>query len=160
MKTLVVYYSLEGNTGQTAEKIAQRLHADLLRLEPINPYPNAGPMKFIRGGKAALFGEKPELRPYHVDFLSYDAVIAGTPVWASTFAPPLRTFFTVNKITNQRAGFFACEKGSGGEKCIAKLKELTGADKVQAEMILIDPKQQPQEENEKTIEEFCQKMEK
>jgi flavodoxin len=158
MKTLVVYYSLEGNTKDTAEKIAQKLNADLLRLEPVKEYPSSGPMKFIAGGKAAVFGESPQLKPYEINFLSYDAVIVGTPVWASTFAPPIRTFFADHQMQNQKLGVFVCEKGSGGEKCIEKLKELTKAEKIAAQMILIDPKQRPNAENEKTIEDFCQNM--
>lgn len=160
MKTLVVYYSLEGNTQYTAEKIASRLDADLLRLEPVKEYPAQGPMKFIAGGKAAVFGEKPALKPYQVNFLSYDAVVVGTPVWAATVTPPLRTFFSQNQIQNQKTGFFVCEKGSGGEKCIAKMKELTGAERIDAQMILIDPKQRPSADNEAAIEQFCSDMEK
>ena len=34
MKTIVVYYSMGGNTQQAAEKIAERLGAELLRLVP------------------------------------------------------------------------------------------------------------------------------
>ena len=32
MKTLIVYYSLEGNTQYAAERIAGRIGADVLRL--------------------------------------------------------------------------------------------------------------------------------
>jgi flavodoxin len=144
----------------TAEKIAAILHADVLRLEPVKEYPAFGPMKYIVGGKAAVFGEAPELRPYTVNFLSYDAVIAGTPVWASTFAPALRTFFAKHKVENQRVGIFACEKGSGGDKCIDKLQHLMGADRLNAQMILIDPKEHPAAENEQAIADFCAKMQK
>ena len=115
-------------------------------------------MKFIKGGKAAVFGEQPALKPYDIDFLSYEAVIVGTPVWASTFAPPLRSFFAHEQITNQKTGFFACEKGSGGEKCLQKLKELTGADRIDAQMILIDPKQNPDPANDEVIRKFCEDM--
>ncbi len=39
MKTLIVYYSLEGNVQWTAEKLASRLGADTLRLVPKAAYP-------------------------------------------------------------------------------------------------------------------------
>ena len=38
MKTAVVYYSMSGNTQQTAEKIADALGADLIRIEPKKEY--------------------------------------------------------------------------------------------------------------------------
>lgn len=158
MKTLVVYYSLEGNTKDTAEKIAKIMNGDILRLEPVKEYPNHGPMKFIVGGRAAVFGDRPVLKTEQVNFLSYDTIVVGTPVWASTYAPPLRTFFAKYQIQNQKVGFFVCEKGSGGEKCIEKLKKLTGAVSEDAAMILVDPKQQPKAENDITIETFCQKL--
>lgn len=159
-KILVIYYSLEGNTKDTAEKIADQMGADMLQLLPVHEYPKEGAKKFLVGGKAAVFGEKPELRVSEFDLTPYEMIIVGTPVWASTFAPPLRTFFTKNKITNQKTGFFVCEKGSGGEKCIAKMKELTGVSAIAAQMILIDPLQNPKPENEKTIEEFCRTLKK
>ena len=34
MRTLIVYYSLEGNTDYAAGKIAERIGADKLRLVP------------------------------------------------------------------------------------------------------------------------------
>ena len=35
MKTLLVYYSLEGNTKYVADKIKEKTGADLLRLTPM-----------------------------------------------------------------------------------------------------------------------------
>ena len=42
MKTLVVYYSLEGNTEYVAEKIREALGADLLKLVPKKAYHDKG----------------------------------------------------------------------------------------------------------------------
>ena len=46
MKTAIVYYSLEGNTKYTADKIANLLkescEVDVLRLEPEKSYPDKG----------------------------------------------------------------------------------------------------------------------
>ena len=56
MKALVVYYSLEGNTKDTAEKVAAELQADLLEIRPKKAYPSQGAKKFIVGGKAAAIG--------------------------------------------------------------------------------------------------------
>ena len=39
MKTLIVYYSHEGNTDFVAKKIAEKLEADTVRLVPVKKYP-------------------------------------------------------------------------------------------------------------------------
>ncbi|MBE5911960.1 hypothetical protein [Pseudobutyrivibrio sp.] len=39
MKTLIVYYSHEGNTDFVAKKIAEKTGADTLRLVPAKKYP-------------------------------------------------------------------------------------------------------------------------
>ena len=61
MKTLVVYYSLEGNTEYVAEKIREAVGADLLKLVPKKAYHDKGLAKFFWGGKSAVMAEKPEL---------------------------------------------------------------------------------------------------
>ena len=38
MKTLIVYYTLEGNTHYAAKKIASELGADVLRIKPVKIY--------------------------------------------------------------------------------------------------------------------------
>ena len=156
-KAIIIYYSLEGNTDSTARKIEAALGADLLRLVPEHEYPT-GVGKYISGGRAALFGDRPALKPYKVDLSLYDTVIIGTPVWASTFAPPLRTFFSDNSIQGKTVGLFACQKGSGAEKCFEKIKKLTGINDVKAQLVLIDPKDKPDEANDAKIGEFCRKI--
>ena len=42
MKTLIVYYSLEGNTEFAAEKIAKTCGFETLRLVPVKKYPDSG----------------------------------------------------------------------------------------------------------------------
>ena len=63
MKTLIVYYSMGGNTEYAAKEIADRLGADLLRIEPVKAYPDKGFKKFFWGGKASVMAEQPALQP-------------------------------------------------------------------------------------------------
>ena len=82
MKTLIVYYSLEGNTGYAAKKIASGIGADTLEIRPVKGYPTGGFRKFLWGGKSAVMAETPKLEPYDVDLSGYDRIIFGFPVWA------------------------------------------------------------------------------
>ena len=104
MKTLIVYYSLTGNVDFAARTLSERIGADTLRLEAQKAYPDKGFKKFFRGGKSAVTGEKPALVPYSFDAAAYNRIVFGSPVWAGTFAPPLRTFIEENAETARTYG--------------------------------------------------------
>lgn len=158
MRTLIVYYSLEGNTEYAARQIAGELGADTLRLEPVKAYPDSGFRKFLWGGKSAVMAETPALAPYQFDGAGYDCVILGFPVWAGNVTPPIRTFIKENDLRGKRIAAFACQSGSGAEKAFARLRQALGADGLAAELILIDPKDRPNAENARKIKEFCDQL--
>ena len=155
MRTLIVYYSLEGNTAYAAEKIASELNASSLRIEPVKAYPNSGFRKFFWGGKSAVMAETPDLQPYDFDASAYDRIIFGFPVWAGNVTPPIRTFVRDNPLEGKHIAAFACQSGSGAEKAFGKLKAALSIDALEAELILIDPKAKPSAENEQKIKAFC-----
>lgn len=159
MKTLVVYYSLEGNTQYVADKICGRIGADSLRLIPIKYYSDKGVTKFLWGGMSAVMKEKPELERYDVDLSSYDRVVIGFPVWASTFAPPVRTFIEDNKeaLAGKEIIVFTCQAGNGAEKAISKLGQLLEPEIIKMSAIFIDPKQKQSADKDKEIDAFIDK---
>ena len=149
MKTLIVYYSLEGNTEYAAKQIAEITGCDTLRLVPVRAYPDKGFRKFFRGGRSAVMAEKPDLEPYSFDLSLYDRIVFGFPVWAANIAPPIRTFIRDNHLDGKKIAAFACESGSGAEKAFAKLKAALGIAALEAETVLIDPKTRPSAENDR-----------
>jgi flavodoxin len=155
MKTLIVYYSLEGNTQYAAERIAAAIGAETLRLAPEKAYPDSGFKKFFWGGKSAVMAEKPKLQPYEFDPAAWERIIIGFPVWAGNVTPPIRTFIKENDLRGKRIAAFACQSGAGAEKAFAKLKAALGVSALEAEMVLIDPKTKPSEANEQKIAAFC-----
>ena len=158
MKTLIVYYTLEGNTHYAAKKIASLLDADMLRIKPVKTYPRKGFRKFLWGGKSAVMAETPELEPYTFDASAYDRIVFGFPVWAGNVTPPLRTFIKENDLSGKRFAAFACQSGAGAEKAFEKLKTALGIRELDAELVLIDPKAKPDPKNEKKISGFCGKL--
>lgn len=155
MKNIIIYYSLEGSTQLAAEKLAEKLGADTLRLYPKKAYPTGGFKKFFWGGKSAVMAETPALEAYSFEGEKYDRVIFGFPVWAGNITPPLRSFIKENDLSGKKFAAFACQSGSGAEKAFLKLKACLGVEQLDAELILIDPKAKPDAENERKIEEFC-----
>ena len=139
MNTAVVYYSLEGNTQYAAEKIAGVLGADLIRLVPAKEYPTGKLSKYFRAGKSATFGEAPKLEMYRFDPDRYGLVILGTPVWAGTMAPPLRTFLRENNLRGKSIALFACCSGGSTEKCFAQLEKSIDYQARLSTLRLVDP---------------------
>ena len=158
MITLIVYYSLEGNTGYAAKKIASGIGADTLEIRPVKGYPTGGFRKFLWGGKSAVMAETPKLEPYDVDLSGYDRIIFGFPVWAGNITPPIRTFIKENDLTGKEIAAFACQAASGAEKAFKRLKDALGREELAGELTLIDPKNKPSEENERKIKAFCEKL--
>ena len=156
MKTAIVYYSMHGNVRYVSEKVAKELGADLIELVPVKAYPDKGAMQFIWGGSAVTFKKKPELEPYTFNASDYDLVIIGTPVWASNFTPPLRTFFEKNDLTGKKIAVIATSAGGDSAKCVEAVKAAATADSLAAVLSLTDPKDKPSDENEKQIAAFIE----
>ena len=160
MGTAIVFYSMSRNTKFAAEKIAEVLGADLIEITPKKAYHDKGFKKYFWGGKSAVMGESPELEDYRFSPGMYDTVIIGMPVWASCITPPLRTFIEENKtvLVSKDIACFLCQSGSGAEKVFKKLKSLMDIPTLKAELVLIDPKDKPSDENDKKINDFCEKI--
>ena len=144
MSTLVVYFSFEGNTKLIAEKIGETLHADIVELKTSKRYPTEGLGKYFWGGKSVVFGDKPTLTNEPIDISHYDTIIIGTPVWAGSFAPPIKSFVNDYKIRNKRIAIFANHGGGGAVKCFAKLKEALPGNKFIGEIAFVEPKKNPE----------------
>lgn len=159
-KIAIVYYTISGNTEYVAEHIAEKIDADLIKIVPKKEYPNSGFKKFFWGGKSAVMGETPALEEYQFDENKYDYIVFGSPVWASSFVPPIRTFIKENrdKLNNKKIAVFITYSGGGAEKAIEKLKKYLEIDNFEAQLILIDPKEKESEENMSKIVEFCNKI--
>ena len=156
MKTAIVYYSMHGNVRYVSEKAAEELGADLIELKPVKAYPDKGAMQFLWGGSAVTFKKKPDLEPYSFNAADYDLVIIGTPVWAGSFTPPLRTFFENNDLTGKKIAVIATSGGGDSAKCLKAIKEAAKTDSLVATLSLVDPKDKPSADSDKQISQFIE----
>jgi len=139
MKTLVVFYSLEGNTKFIAERIAKELKADLLELKTKKQFPSSGFKKYVWGGKSVVFKELPELTNQGVELDSYGNIVIGTPIWAGTYAAPYNTFVKQYRFSGKKVALFACNLGGGVEKCFKMFKEALPDNEFIGEIDFVDP---------------------
>ena len=157
MKTIIVYYSLEGNTDHAARMLAKELDADLLRLETVTPYPTSGAKKFLLGGKDAMSGVKPELKPYAFDADAYDTVVIATPLWAWTYAPAIGTFLAENDVKGKKLALMVTSMGGQDGKCFDKLENQLGVKGV-PHLSLLEPMKRAKPENSEAIRRFAEQV--
>lgn len=112
MKNLIVYYSYEGNTEALAHSIKNTINADILKLVPKKEKKTKSLFRFVWGAKEVYMTKKPELEPYNIDLSKYDNIFIGSPCWFGTYAPPINTFLTENKLENKNIYLFVCNGGN------------------------------------------------
>ena len=128
VKSLIIFYSYEGNTRFIAQTMAKAINADILELKPKKDMKSKGFMKYVWGGRKVVFKQKPELEPFNVNLDDYDLLVFGTPVWAFTFTPALRSFFSRFSVEHKKVAVFCCHEGGMGktvENMLSELKENT-----------------------------------
>lgn len=124
MKALVVYYSRTGHTKKAAEAITRALACD--SEEIIDTQKRSGPLGFLRSGYQAMMGKLTVIRDIKKDISSYDILVIGTPIWASTVSTPLRTFIHQYREQFKKVAFFCTCGGTRIEKVFSVMEELCG----------------------------------
>lgn len=121
-KVLIVYYSLTGNTQFIAETIQDALKVDIEELKPIKELNPNSSMRFMWGGMQATMKKKPDLNPIQKNPLEYDLIFLGTPVWAWTFTPPVRSYLSKYDLSGKKVAIWTCNAGDG-KKALSRFKE-------------------------------------
>ena len=121
-KTLVLYYSLTGNTKMVAEEIANRLGADIEEITCVDPYDTNFQACIQRCMLEREAGVLPEINPVKADLSKYDVIFIGYPVWFGTYTPPVTKWLQGVDLSGKKVVPF-CTFGSGGlESSVADLK--------------------------------------
>jgi len=137
-KILVVYYSLTGNTQFIAEHLSNELNADIEEVKPINDLdPNSG-TKYFWGGMKATMKVKPDLEELSYNPLEYELIIIGTPVWAWTLSPPIRSYCAEFDLEGKKVALFTSSSGNG-VKAMAKFKSFMKKSDIIGEIRFQDP---------------------
>jgi len=150
-KILIVYYSLTGNTQFIAEALRDTIEADILELKPIKELKAGSGTRFMWGGYQSTMKKKPKLMDFDINPLEYDLIILGTPVWAWTFSPPMRSFLSKFDFTGKRVALWMSHAGDG-IKAMIRFKEALKSANIVESISFQDPlKKDPDENKEKAI---------
>lgn len=139
-KILVVYYSLTGNTKLIAEVIAESINSDILELKPVKELKADSSTKYFWGGYQATMKIKPKLEDFDENPLEYDIIFLGTPVWAWTYAPPIRSFLAKYDLKGKKVALWTCSAGDG-RKAMSRFKDALKDINILGEIGFQDPKQ-------------------
>ena len=123
-RALVVFYSRTGTTAKVARKIAAALQCDMEEI--IDTKSRAGAWGWLGGGRDASRRKETVIRQIDKAPAGYDVVIIGTPVWAWTMTPAIRTYLAQNKESFKEVAFFCTMGGSGNVRTLTKMEELCG----------------------------------
>ena len=94
--------------------------------------------------------------PYQFSAKKYDLIIIGTPIWAGTYTPPIKTFLSENDLSRKAIAIYACNSGGEAEKCFQKIAKDLPDSRLVATMSLTDPLHKENSINLEKIKVFCE----
>jgi flavodoxin len=139
MKTIVVFFSLDGNTKLIAQTVAKQLEADTLELKTKKSLPDKGFGKFFWGGKSVMFKETPELIDNPTDLALYDNFVLATPVWAGKYAAPFNTFIKQHPLSGKKLALLVCHGGGGADKCFEAFQKALPGNQFVGQVDFVNP---------------------
>mgnify|MGYP000896144847 FL=1 len=122
MKSVVIYYSLSGNTHLVAKMIAEKTGADMIRLNPARAIPDNGFGKYWGCFKSMLFRNGSKLANENIRLEDYDTIIIGTPIWGGNYTPPIHAFLSEYTMKEKDIYLFVTYNGSETKKCFRNLR--------------------------------------
>ena len=139
MKTLIAYFSAEGNTARVAEEAAAELGAGLFEIRPESPYTPAD-IKYTnplaRCNREKFGGKDVPVVGRIEGFDDYDMVLIGFPIWYGGAPNVVNTFCKGYNWYGKKVAAFATSGGSGIGKTADKLRPfLSGAKLVGAKLV-------------------------
>jgi Flavodoxin len=163
MKTIIVYYSLDGNTKSAAEVLAEMIGADGCEIQPVKPIRSAGKPTFrvlMQGGGQVTFGICPKLKAFSADLASYDRIILGTPVWAGRCASPvygfIKKYCKKHALSDKIQAAFTLSGSGDNSGCVRQLQKLLP--NIGATVSLADKSNSLSADNEKKLRELAEQL--
>lgn len=125
VKSIIVYYSLTGNTEAVAEEIHKQVDGELLRIETVESYPEVydDVLAVVRSQRNNN-NELPEIISKEVDFSEYDSIFIGAPIWFGEPALPVEKWISENDLSNKKIYPFFTSGSSPINESMARYKDL------------------------------------
>jgi flavodoxin len=123
-KILVVYYSRDGHTERVAKDIAERLNADIEAV--IDQKSRKGLLGWLRAARDAKTKRTTTIGNIEKNPADYEFTIIGTPVWAGSMTPAVRTYINKFKGSFKNSAYFVLSGGMPPDNVVKSMEELAG----------------------------------
>ena len=123
MRSLVVYYSKTGVTRKAAVAISRMLGSDIEEI--VDSKDRSGIIGWLTGGGDSYLKKLTDIKRPKKDPSKYKLVILGTPVWAFTLTPAVRTYIAKRCRRLKKVAFF-CTNGGAPGNTFKAMQELCG----------------------------------
>ena len=138
-KTLVLFFSAEGNTAKVAKEYADKAGADLFEIVPEAKYTAADirwTNPLARCNREQIAGKEVPVLGKVENFEQYEDVYIGFPIWYGQAPRVVHTFCKGYDWTGKKIHIFATSGGSGIGKTAEKLApSVPGAEIVDAKVV-------------------------
>ena len=121
-KTLIVYYSLTGNTKTGCEVLQKELMSDVLEIRDL--VNRSGGWGFARSAFGSLFGLHTKIDPEQPDMSAYQNIIIASPIWTGKLSMAIRTFIDKNRFDNKKVILYTTTNAEEKEKYKEKNRNL------------------------------------
>jgi len=154
MKTLVVYYSRTGITKKIALKLSEIFKSDIEEI--IDNKNRNGAIGWLLSGKDAMNKKTTLINILNKDHSKYDLVIIGSPVWAGSLTPAIRTYLINNKNNIKNSAFFCTMGGENPSKIFIQMEEIL--EKKPVSILMLKSKEVMDGNTTKKIDKFIEEI--
>ena len=99
-KTLILYYSLTGNTKAGCEALQKELGASIVEIKDLKE--RSGKWGFFKTAIGSLVGKHTKIEPEKLDLSGYQNIILGSPIWTGKLSMAIRTVIDRNRFDGQK----------------------------------------------------------
>jgi len=110
-KNLIVYYTCSGLTKRVADLIKEKTNGDIFEIELEKPYTKLS--AYTIGIVHTRNGHNPKIKN-KIDITKYNNIFLGTPIWAYTLSPALRSFIVDHSLKGKTIIPFCTDGGNKG----------------------------------------------
>lgn len=126
-KVIVTYFSATGTTERVAKEIAKAANADILEIEPAQPYTSADLDWTDNKSRSSVemhdLAFRPAIRKADKNLADYDVIFIGYPIWWDLAPTVVNTFIESYDLKGKTVIPFATSGGSGVRNSALQLKK-------------------------------------
>ena len=111
--TLILYFSMSGNTETVANYIHEEIGGDIVKLETVQTYPEDYDELVDYAREEQRDNARPELETTIENIEQYDTIFLGYPNWWGDMPMPIYSFLDRYDLSNKTIAPFITHGGSG-----------------------------------------------